>query len=64
MFKFLKEKLKGAISKISEGVEKEGKAEEIIEKTVEEPKEESNASELLNGERVSSRASHATAKML
>src|SRR3990167_8684995 len=28
MFKFLKEKLKSAISKISEGVEKEGKTEE------------------------------------
>ena len=37
MFKFLKEKLKGAISRISEGVEKEGKVEEkIIEKPVEE----------------------------
>ncbi|MAG91625.1 signal recognition particle-docking protein FtsY [Candidatus Woesearchaeota archaeon] len=36
MFKFLKDKLKGAISKISEGVEKEGKVEEkIVEKTVE-----------------------------
>ncbi len=30
MFKFLKEKLKSAISKISEGVEKEGKAEEAM----------------------------------
>ncbi|MBI3027429.1 signal recognition particle-docking protein FtsY [Candidatus Woesearchaeota archaeon] len=52
MFKFFKEKLKSAISKISEGVEKEGKietleqisappsAEEIIEKPVQEPKEE------------------------
>ncbi len=30
MFKFLKEKLKSAISKISEGVEKEGKAEEAF----------------------------------
>ena len=41
MFKFLKEKLKGAISRISEGVEKEGKAEEeIAEKPIEEPKEE------------------------
>ena len=28
MFKFLKDKLKSAISKISEGVEKEGKVEE------------------------------------
>ncbi|MBS3105794.1 signal recognition particle-docking protein FtsY [Candidatus Woesearchaeota archaeon] len=48
MFKFLKEKLKSAISKISEGVEKEGKVEEkIVEKPAEEPpKEESNASEL------------------
>ena len=37
MFKFLKEKLKSAISKISEGVQKEGKVEErIIEKTEEE----------------------------
>jgi len=41
MFKFLKDKLKSAISKISEGVEKEGKAEEkIIEKPLEEKKEE------------------------
>lgn len=41
MFKFLKEKLKSAISKISEGVEKEGKIEEkIIEKSEEPPKEE------------------------
>lgn len=41
MFKFLKEKLKGAISKISENVEKEGKAEEkIIERPIEELKEE------------------------
>ncbi|HLG24794.1 MAG TPA: signal recognition particle-docking protein FtsY [Candidatus Nanoarchaeia archaeon] len=41
MFKFLKEKLKGAISKISEGVEKEGKVEEtIVERAAEEnPKE-------------------------
>ena len=39
MFKFLKEKLKGAISKISEGVEKEGKVEEtLVEKPVEEIK--------------------------
>ena len=30
MFKFLKDKLKSAISKISEGVEKEGKVEEKI----------------------------------
>ena len=38
MFKFLKEKLKSAISKISEGVEKEGKVEErIVEKPAEEP---------------------------
>ena len=37
MFKFLKEKLKSAISKISEGVEKEGKVEE---KTSEEPQKE------------------------
>src|SRR3989338_8083499 len=37
MFKFLKEKLKSAISKISEGVEKEGKVEEkIVEKAPEE----------------------------
>ena len=36
MFKFLKEKLKGAISRLSEGVEKEGKAEEqIIENPIE-----------------------------
>ena len=55
MFKFLKEKLKSAISSISEGVKKEGKAEEKI---VEEPqKEESNASERVAGERDSSRAS-------
>jgi len=41
MFKFLKEKLKSAISKISEGVEKEGKVEEkILEKPLEEKKEE------------------------
>jgi len=41
MFKFLKDKLKSAISKISEGVEKEGKIEEkIIEKSLEEKKEE------------------------
>ena len=41
MFKFLKEKLKSAISKISEGVEKEGKIEEkIIEKSEEPPREE------------------------
>lgn len=41
MFKFLKEKLKSAISKISEGVEKEGKIEEkIIGKPIEESKEE------------------------
>ncbi len=41
MFKFLKEKLKSAISKISENVEKEGKVgESIVEKSVEEPKEE------------------------
>lgn len=40
MFKFLKEKLKGAISKISEGVEKEGKVEEkIIEKPAEDEKQ-------------------------
>lgn len=39
MFKFLKEKLKSAISKISEGVEKEGKVEEnIAEKPAEEEK--------------------------
>jgi fused signal recognition particle receptor len=39
MFKFLKEKLKTAISKISEGIEKEGKVEEkVIEKAVEIPK--------------------------
>ena len=36
MFKFLKDKLKSAISKISEGVEKEGKTEEIeVEKQIE-----------------------------
>ena len=41
MFKFLKDKLKSAISKISEGVEKEGKVEErIVEKPAEEPKEQ------------------------
>ena len=41
MFKFLKEKLKSAISRISEGVEKEGKAEEsIIETPSEEAKKE------------------------
>lgn len=41
MFKFLKDKLKSAITKISEGVEKEGRSEEkVIEKTVEEPKPE------------------------
>ena len=41
MFKFLKDKLKSAISKISEGVEKEGKVEETeVEKAVEQPKEE------------------------
>ena len=41
MFKFLKEKIKSAISKISEGVEKEGKAEEnIIEKSAEKEKKE------------------------
>ena len=41
MFKFLKEKLKSAISKISEGVEKEGRIEEkSTEKPVEGPKEE------------------------
>ena len=35
MFKFLKDKLKSAISKISEGVEKEGKVEETeVEKAV------------------------------
>ena len=40
MFKFLKDKLKSAISRISEGVEKEGKAEEkLIDKPVEEKKE-------------------------
>ena len=39
MFKFLKEKLKNAISKISEGVEKEGRVEEkVVEKPVEEEK--------------------------
>ncbi len=41
MFKFLKDKLKSAISKISEGVEKEGQIEEkIIETKAEPPKEE------------------------
>ena len=41
MFKFLKEKLKSAISKISKGVEEEGRAEEsIIEKPAEEEKKE------------------------
>ncbi len=44
MFKFLKEKLKSAISKISEGVEKEGAIEEKPLEEIE--KEESNASEL------------------
>ena len=39
MFKFLKEKLKSAISKISESVEKEGVEEKIVEK-LEEVKEE------------------------
>src|SRR3989344_815285 len=37
MFKFLKDKLKGAISKISEGVEKEGKIEEKIVETSQAP---------------------------
>ena len=38
MFKFLKDKLKSAISRISEGVEKEGKVEEkVVEKPAEEP---------------------------
>ena len=41
MFKFLKEKLKSAISRISESVEKEGKVEEkIIEKSIEEPQKQ------------------------
>ena len=41
MFKFLKDKLKSAISKISEGVEKEGKIEEkIVEAPAEPPKPE------------------------
>ena len=41
MFKFLKDKLKSAISKISEGVEKEGKTEEkLIENPAEEPRGE------------------------
>jgi len=41
MFKFLKDKLKSAISKISEGVKEEGKVEEkIIENPAEEVKEE------------------------
>ncbi|MEK6837617.1 MAG: signal recognition particle receptor subunit alpha, partial [Nanoarchaeota archaeon] len=41
MFKFLKEKLKSAISKISEGVEKEGRIEEkIVVKPVEETAKE------------------------
>ena len=41
MFKFLKEKLKSAISKISENVEKEGKAaESIVGKLIEEPQKE------------------------
>jgi len=40
MFKFLKDKLKSAISKISEGVEKEGKAEEKITDQSAEEKEE------------------------
>ncbi len=41
MFKFLKEKLKSAISRISEGVEREGKIEEAaIEKPIEEPAKE------------------------
>ncbi|MDP3765426.1 MAG: signal recognition particle-docking protein FtsY [Nanoarchaeota archaeon] len=42
MFKFLKEKLKSAISKISEGVEKEGKVEETL---VEKPAEEAEKRE-------------------
>ena len=41
MFKFLKEKLKSAISKISEGVKEEGKIEETtVEKPLEEKREE------------------------
>ncbi|MBI2558438.1 signal recognition particle-docking protein FtsY [Candidatus Woesearchaeota archaeon] len=41
MFKFLKEKLKSAISRISEGVEKEGEVEKrVIEKPAGEPKRE------------------------
>ena len=40
MFKFLKEKLKSAISKISEGIEKEGKIEEkVVETPLEEVKQ-------------------------
>lgn len=42
MFKFLKEKLKSAISKISEGVEKEGKIEERV---IGEPTEQSEKEE-------------------
>ena len=38
MFKFLKEKLKSAISKISEGVEKEGAIEEKPAEEVEKEK--------------------------
>lgn len=40
MFKFLKEKLKSAISKISESVEKEGKIEETAENPIEETAKE------------------------
>src|SRR3989338_6103428 len=40
MFKILKDKIKSAISKISEGVEKEGKVEEKeVEKPIEDSKE-------------------------
>ncbi len=59
MFKFLKDKLKSAISKISESVEKEGKVEEEIvgkplEQKPEKEKEESNASEIHSQERTRS----------
>ena len=65
MFKFLKEKLKSAISKISEGFEKEGEIEEkIIEKTAEEQKEEeSNASWLHSQKRTRSQGTSFFAKL-
>lgn len=46
MFKFLKDKLKEAISKVTEKIEEEGTVEEIeIEKTLNEPKEETKKEE-------------------